>query len=704
MLKHEYKISVCMIVKNEEKNLERCLKSINELVKIGFAEIIIVDTGSTDNTIEIAKKYTNNVYLHKWKNDFSEARNYSISTARGEYIFVLDADEELELNSINNIIDFFNRQDYKEYGALYFKEKNYMDVSLKYYGVFTRAFIFKNTDDFCYNGPIHEQPNIMGKRINLDVNILHYGYINDKDLQEQKYKRNITLLNEEIKKYPNNLYIRYQTAISYLAHKDFEKAQKEIDIVLNFIEKKEFNKVNLLFYDTAVRIYKDNGLYEEALKLCNKGLFHQPDFIDLLFYKSIFLFAAGKDEDVIEVVDSYINLLKEFKEHDIYHDPRFLFYHLDSKDEAINMGLVSCYMINNYAKFIEYVKQIEDEKIIKNKLYIIIEVYLNNGNYKELIEFYHKIVIDDEEMKKIFYYFICKRLNSDKDEEIRNLNTEFKYEYEYEYENLQFDFLDLYDFDNVDSITAKYIVDDLVVLISNYNIINEKAIEKISFIKKAIKFVITRTLNSNQIKDISDNILFTIIEKYLELGLIYINDDKIFEEEELVFFKSLGTAIFKLQSGALLEAIKIIKEAVEKYNYSARMMERYLEKYIPIYNNFIQMKKKIQDLIEKGNLNEAEILLNEYKQNVPLDADNYSISAVIKIMENNLEAAKELLKKGIVEHKDNFDLLYNLAYVYENMYEAEKAKEYYKEALKNAHSIEIRNNIEDKLKEIDKSK
>ena len=82
-------ISLCMIVKNEEKVIERCLRSVKNLVD----EIIIVDTGSTDKTKEIVHKYTNNVYDFKWCDDFSKARNFSFSKATKEYILWLDADD-----------------------------------------------------------------------------------------------------------------------------------------------------------------------------------------------------------------------------------------------------------------------------------------------------------------------------------------------------------------------------------------------------------------------------------------------------------------------------------------------------------------------------------------------------------------------------------------------------------------------------------
>ena len=82
-------ISLCMIVRNEEEVIERCLKSICDLVD----EIIIVDTGSTDKTKQIVSKYTDKIYDFEWVNDFAKARNYSFSKATKDYILWLDADD-----------------------------------------------------------------------------------------------------------------------------------------------------------------------------------------------------------------------------------------------------------------------------------------------------------------------------------------------------------------------------------------------------------------------------------------------------------------------------------------------------------------------------------------------------------------------------------------------------------------------------------
>ena len=91
-------ISLCMIVKNEEQVLSRCLDSIADLMD----EIIIVDTGSTDRTKEIAARYTDRIYDFTWTGNFSDARNFSFSKATKDYIYCADADEVLEMKTMPN--------------------------------------------------------------------------------------------------------------------------------------------------------------------------------------------------------------------------------------------------------------------------------------------------------------------------------------------------------------------------------------------------------------------------------------------------------------------------------------------------------------------------------------------------------------------------------------------------------------------------
>ena len=104
-------ISLCMIVRDEERYLEQAIKSVWEIVD----EIIIVDAGSLDRTVAIARKYTPNVFSYKWDNDFSKARNFALSKATKEWILVLDADEVISKEDHALIKELTKNKQYDAY-------------------------------------------------------------------------------------------------------------------------------------------------------------------------------------------------------------------------------------------------------------------------------------------------------------------------------------------------------------------------------------------------------------------------------------------------------------------------------------------------------------------------------------------------------------------------------------------------------------
>lgn len=145
-------ISVCMIVKNEEKVLARCLHSLAGIPD----EIIIVDTGSTDKTKSIAREYTRNVYDYAWCDDFSKARNFSLSKATTEYIYVADADE---------VLDEENRERFIQLKKAILPEVEVVEMAYSHQFSFNttenfelefRPKLFRRLREFLYTDPIHE--------------------------------------------------------------------------------------------------------------------------------------------------------------------------------------------------------------------------------------------------------------------------------------------------------------------------------------------------------------------------------------------------------------------------------------------------------------------------------------------------------------------------------------------------------------------
>lgn len=161
-------ISLCMIVKNEEEVLKRCLDSIYDIVD----EIIIVDTGSEDQTKEIAKSYTDKVYDFEWVEDFSKARNYSFSKATKDYILWLDADDvilEMDREKLKNLKNTLNPTTdivmMKYHIGL---DKN--DIpSLSYY----RERLIKNTRNYHWIGQVHEVIIPTGTILHSDIAVTH---------------------------------------------------------------------------------------------------------------------------------------------------------------------------------------------------------------------------------------------------------------------------------------------------------------------------------------------------------------------------------------------------------------------------------------------------------------------------------------------------------------------------------------------------
>lgn len=162
------RISLCMIVKNEEKTLGRCLDSVQDIVD----EIIIVDTGSQDNTKKIALKYTPKVYDFEWIDDFSAARNYSFYKATMEYIMWLDADDVLldidraKLKQLKKTMD-------PSFDVVMMKYNLGTDHENNPICTFMRERLLKRTKGFTWNDPIHEYIKFDGKILNTDICVTH---------------------------------------------------------------------------------------------------------------------------------------------------------------------------------------------------------------------------------------------------------------------------------------------------------------------------------------------------------------------------------------------------------------------------------------------------------------------------------------------------------------------------------------------------
>lgn len=163
------KFSLCMIVKNEEAILANCLDSLADIMD----EIIIVDTGSTDKTKEIAARYTENIYDYEWQDDFAAARNFAFSKATGDYIYSADADEVLDeenrvkLKALKKVI----MPEVEIVQMIYVTEQ--MNHPTENYARDYRPKLFKRLRNFTWIEPIHETVNVNPVVVDSDIEIQH---------------------------------------------------------------------------------------------------------------------------------------------------------------------------------------------------------------------------------------------------------------------------------------------------------------------------------------------------------------------------------------------------------------------------------------------------------------------------------------------------------------------------------------------------
>lgn len=217
-------ISVCIIGKNEEKNIEKCLEPLTHYP----FEIIYVDTGSADATRELAAKYTDKIYDFEWIGDFSAARNFSLSKASHNYVLVLDCDEYLTDLDLDGL-----------YAAIEAHPKGGVGQILRksYYGSETKEGYSPERIDrlfhkrkYHYIYLIHEQvadiktDSTDYERYDVPVTVDHVGYVGTADEKRIKAERNNALLFKEIEKDPTEPYFYFQIAQSYNLIDDYENA------------------------------------------------------------------------------------------------------------------------------------------------------------------------------------------------------------------------------------------------------------------------------------------------------------------------------------------------------------------------------------------------------------------------------------------------------------------------------------------------
>ncbi|WP_339278960.1 glycosyltransferase [Paenibacillus sp. FSL W8-1187] len=287
-------ISLCMIVKNEESVLDRCLESLKDSVD----EIIIIDTGSTDRTKEIALSYTPHVHDFVWVNDFSKARNEAARRARGRWILVLDADEYFAPGDAARLRSFLETAEPSPLLIYAINVINFVGAS-KEEGILTSGEIprlFPNGFGIEYERPIHEQlRSPQGELLSAlaPVPIFHTGYLQEVVDQKEKLQRNAELFKQLKQQSGFSAYDYYTLGNEAAVSRDFSKAVYYYERSL----KKQKKAVHASWYPhcviSLIHSYLLLERFADAWTLLEERLSLWSEYPEYMFFKAAIFHHLG---------------------------------------------------------------------------------------------------------------------------------------------------------------------------------------------------------------------------------------------------------------------------------------------------------------------------------------------------------------------------------------------------------------------------
>lgn len=425
-------ISQCIIAKNEEDNIKYCLSHLKSVVD----EQIVVDTGSTDRTVKIAKELGAKVFNFEWIDDFSVARNFALDKAKGDWIIFIDCDEYFSEDSIKFIKDCISKLGKKKdidgltCELINIDSDNNILATVK--NVSPR--IFKRKEYLKYKNSIHEvlcntklsKSNPVLADCSDYLKIYHTGYAKEEVDKKNKNERNINLLKKELEKSPKdaklNLYLskqlnmekRYEEALEY-SLKSLQYIDKSIvydfyytiysNIMINMIElSKPYGEIKNIF-DKAIEYfidYPDYYMHMATVALRDNRIKESIEYLEKCIYycenynKDIECFALGKIDRL------YYNLLKVYLIDNNKHKVVSVSISLLKVDkynfEVLTILIDTFSTQEKEEDIILFLNKIYDYNNLKDKIYLFKASEIVNN--EKLINSYKKL-LNEEELKAI---------------------------------------------------------------------------------------------------------------------------------------------------------------------------------------------------------------------------------------------------------------------------------------------------------------
>lgn len=697
-------LSIGMMIKNEEKHLRECLQCLMPLLNNIESELIIIDTGSTDDSVNIAKYFTDKVFFHSWNDNFSEMRNKVISYCTGEWVMVIDGDEILENSA--EIIKFFNSKDSKKFNSALLMVKNLTDEKdLSSFSMLSSPRLFRKDKDFRYEGAVHNQPIFKAPTVKLDCSLIHYGYIStDKELMERKFIRTVSLLKNELEKEPLNFYYWCQLSVSYSMHNEYEKAMESSIKAYEVLKNNGGNPSKHIYvYMQLAYSYLMNKEYKKAIEICSEGIDLKSGVLDLHFYLAKAQMMTREYKSAIKNYKEYLNIAENIRK---FTDTNVSLYTLGRYEYAYYDLVIALKEIEDYESAFVYCKKITDEKLIglnlNNFIYLCFKLkdyeYLyeyytkvivktsNEDNFEEIVELYQKDISDTEKLKiadllknvdtiygvlsKVRYsMFTNKKLDIDINSYLNvnvNLNNLSDYYGDFIY-YLVLNTVDVSD-------TLKFVREldfnrFFVYLNDKYQEFGQNILfylRKNNFSQELHSLRIKKSLERYAVIlcDLDESEFSGLFNQYVNDGMLYINsiyskeiilNENIYElknEEEAFFVYMIKADLVKASDKRAY--IGFLRKALAVYPYMRRGIEFLLNGFNNDMNLInseleqykVQVKNTIKSLIENNRLEDAKAVISEYEQIIKDDVEIVLFKSQIALKriegqsQNNIEQYK----------------------------------------------------------------
>jgi tetratricopeptide (TPR) repeat protein len=387
-------LSLNMIVKNEEKFLDDCLKSVVSIID----ELIIADTGSTDNTKEIAKKFNASVFDYSWDNNFANARNFVLKKSSSDWILYLDADERIEPEYHKEIIKIINSNEAEAYLLKLRSKTTTGDREQSQIASYPR--LFKNIPGLLFEGRIHEQitPSLVknGARVkSTSIIIEHLGYAQNEDTVEKKKIRNLENLIKLVQEEPLNAYAYFQLGENYIALNDSDKGIANLKKAISLGSLTP--PVASTAFSALAQEYLKKNDYISAEDFCIKSLDIAPNqlFAGLLLAE-IYLANGKYKEAIIQFNQSieYLNIPENERRADtaidLDVDISFIYY-------KIGIAYIKLHDLEKAEGY--FLKSLEHDDQLQESNIELAGIYFYKGNPETTLNCLNKI--DIKRIKKI---------------------------------------------------------------------------------------------------------------------------------------------------------------------------------------------------------------------------------------------------------------------------------------------------------------